>query len=827
MTKKKTGKFGALVLSFLLVISLFAVQANEVRAEGIAVEKSMDVEAAVAVEESDETTTPVISEEEVTEVGEASTVEPDRVKSLGGITQTSLVLGSEVTVDTVADLVDTIQGAEMDKIIHLGSGFPTVLPDVITISYGKTFNITIDGGGLELKPADNKKHMDIRNTSTGTITFKSIDFKGLREDSKVGGGLVITNSVGGKVTIADSTFTQINSTSGAVALNSGASNILIEETTFDNNLNTSSGGGAIRADSPNGVTIKNSSFKQNHSEWMNYGGGAIFTVGNRGAFVIEKSVFIENTDALRGGAIAFHNGANGSYRVSDSYFEGNKNLRPDWDWADGGAIYMLSSEGAASSILIENSSFIKNSSQDDGGAVIIENPGAAKDNRIVNSTFYQNEAHGLGHYFGNGDYSGGAVQVSRNTTINIENNTMVDNVVYGTNTYIPDGQKGGAIGIHAGSQGNDYKYPTVALKNNILIDNKVMDTAGDLIPDFPYANVYVPENGLIDNGGNIGLDNGVLSTTTVAEVFGSSSVALKDNYIDEANKSIGASNASYSYKLKTLPIAPNTGTIGIANSTGSATTVAEDLRGFSRNATTPDVGAVETTWIKYDANGENWQLPAMTEYDGDAYYVGTEPTTYYQVAYINKDDGIKDPVDLTIPDGLVFSHWNTASDGNGTSYAPNDPITMNAELTLYAQWQRADVSYTVTYDANEGINPPSPATFEDQTLVTVSGVASMTRQGYTFVAWNTEPDGGGTTYNANEQFTLTGDVVLYAQWLLGDNPVDPTDPNKPGTDVGQNSTNTVNGSKLPQTGGYSLYVLGGILLLAGAVFMTRKIRKNK
>ena len=165
-------------------------------------------------------------------------------------------------------------------------------------------------------------------------------------------------------------------------------------------------------------------------------------------------MFVENQDALRGGALGFHNGANGgSYKISNSYFERNKNLRPDWNWADGGAIYMLSSENAASSILVENSSFVKNSSQDDGGAILIENSGAVKDNVIRNSTFYQNEAHGLGHYFGNGDYSGGAVQISRNTKVTIENSTMVENIAYGTNTFIIDGQKGGAIGIHAGSQG--------------------------------------------------------------------------------------------------------------------------------------------------------------------------------------------------------------------------------------------------------------------------------------------------------------------------------------------------------------------------------------
>lgn len=36
--------------------------------------------------------------------------------------------------------------------------------------------------------------------------------------------------------------------------------------------------------------------------------------------------------------------------------------------------------------------------------------------------------------------------------------------------------------------------------------------------------------------------------------------------------------------------------------------------------------------------------------------------------------------------GFVFDNWNTAADGSGDSYSPEDRITLTEDVTLYAQW---------------------------------------------------------------------------------------------------------------------------------------------
>lgn len=36
--------------------------------------------------------------------------------------------------------------------------------------------------------------------------------------------------------------------------------------------------------------------------------------------------------------------------------------------------------------------------------------------------------------------------------------------------------------------------------------------------------------------------------------------------------------------------------------------------------------------------------------------------------------------------GFIFTGWNTAADGSGTSYAPGAVLTLTNNITLYAQW---------------------------------------------------------------------------------------------------------------------------------------------
>lgn len=118
--------------------------------------------------------------------------------------------------------------------------------------------------------------------------------------------------------------------------------------------------------------------------------------------------------------------------------------------------------------------------------------------------------------------------------------------------------------------------------------------------------------------------------------------------------------------------------------------------------------------------------------------------------------------------GFRFQNWNTQPDGYGDAYQAGQILeTIYADLTLYAQWQYVD--YTLTYHGNDEGGPPAQNIPIQQyfhvELVFQLSDAVPTREGYRFTAWNTRPDGGGTTYQPSASFGPTiGDADLYAQW---------------------------------------------------------------
>ncbi len=76
--------------------------------------------------------------------------------------------------------------------------------------------------------------------------------------------------------------------------------------------------------------------------------------------------------------------------------------------------------------------------------------------------------------------------------------------------------------------------------------------------------------------------------------------------------------------------------------------------------------------------------------------------------------------------------------------------------------------YSLDYNPNcndfEG-QAPAGKPYTAGTEVTVEGNNTLTRTGYSFGGWNTEPDGNGTGYQAGSKITLTENTTLYAQWI--------------------------------------------------------------
>ncbi|MEU8541534.1 InlB B-repeat-containing protein [Streptomyces sp. NPDC048717] len=177
--------------------------------------------------------------------------------------------------------------------------------------------------------------------------------------------------------------------------------------------------------------------------------------------------------------------------------------------------------------------------------------------------------------------------------------------------------------------------------------------------------------------------------------------------------------------------------------------------------------------------------PFTVTYDGNGNTSGTPPVdpNAYQ-----PDDTVTvlGPGDLT-RDGYLFAGWSTSPTGF-PEYHPGDTFVITGDITLYAVWEQEPATLTVTYDANGGFGSPpvDPNLYSPGQAVTVLGPGDLTRAGYTFLGWSTDPF-GGAQYQPGEVFFITGDTTLYAVWAAepftvtydanggsGTPPVDPT-----------------------------------------------------
>ena len=113
-------------------------------------------------------------------------------------------------------------------------------------------------------------------------------------------------------------------------------------------------------------------------------------------------------------------------------------------------------------------------------------------------------------------------------------------------------------------------------------------------------------------------------------------------------------------------------------------------------------------------------------------------------------------------DGYTFTGWATNADGSGARYAPGARWAANGTLTLYAQWTAGEAS--LTYDGNGatgGKTDPQTGKTDEKINVRDNG---FTRDGYTFVTWNTQADCKGNAVKPNSEWTLRGSSTLYACW---------------------------------------------------------------
>lgn len=243
-----------------------------------------------------------------------------------------------------------------------------------------------------------------------------------------------------------------------------------------------------------------------------------------------------------------------------------------------------------------------------------------------------------------------------------------------------------------------------------------------------------------------------VGSAVVFQVAGNVTVTYSSNSSTSGTAPSNGSGASGS----TYTVATNSGTLQRTGwtfsgwntaSNGSGTTYAAGSGTFTLASPTT-LFALWKAQVTYNANGGSG---APT--DG-AYYAASETVT------VESNSGMSNT-------GFVFSEWNTASDGTGTSYDPSDTLTLasSGDLTLFAIWA-SPVTITYLGNGSTGGSVPNQQSFASgQTATVASNSGSLVRSGFTFGGWQTTST-GGTTYTAGSgTLVISADLTLYARWV--------------------------------------------------------------
>ena len=158
----------------------------------------------------------------------------------------------------------------------------------------------------------------------------------------------------------------------------------------------------------------------------------------------------------------------------------------------------------------------------------------------------------------------------------------------------------------------------------------------------------------------------------------------------------------------------------------------------------PTVSPSTQSTLRYDSNGGSGSMSSQTA-----------PTGSWVTVSSNRFTKTSSGGDCT------FRYWSTSPSG-GTRYDPYDEISLDRDMTLYAQWSCPVKKYTLSYDPNGGNGSMSSQTAEEGSDVTVNE-NGFTHDGYTFQGWATSPT-GSIAYHPKDSITLNSDMTLYAQW---------------------------------------------------------------
>ncbi|MFJ7839830.1 InlB B-repeat-containing protein [Lysinibacillus sphaericus] len=593
----------------------------------------------------------------------------------------------------------------------------TAILDGVTISAGHAngyLTSHMHGGGMY--------------NSGNNPTLRNVIFSG-NKANYFGGGMYNLQS---SPILMNVEFTDNEATSGGGIFNWNESAPKLSNVIFNKNKATRSGGG-IQNNSCD-IIIEHAKFTNNEAAH----GGGIANYGNS-ASTLTDVTFSQNIASQQGGGI-YNNGPGNKSILTNVIFEQNKAA-----YFGGGIVNDRESSPKLTDVIF------RNNESDSGGGMFNANRSAPKLNNV--------EFHGN-------------IAISRGGGIynRLQSNPLITNVIFNGNK----SELGGGLLNESGNP---------SLINALFISNNANKGSAlyNIFADFSLINATIYSNSpaaIYGGAANSKIINSIIigngHTAALTDYQGQTTNSLLDVPVERGYKGQlfdATSNPTgpATYVPDDVFVSPTSGNLhlkvgGPAIDAGNsdAHSIATDLAGKRRiQGAAIDLGVYETTpyyTVTYNANGAT---------------SGTVPqdSTQYEE---NKIVTVQGNSGNLVKDGYLFAGWNTQSDGQGEPYFADETFQIGTmDVILYAQW--IENHYTVTYDANgatSGTVPQDSALYEENEMVTVQGNSgNLVRDGYLFAGWNTQADGQGKPYFADETFQMgTTDVILYAQWTKPNTP---------------------------------------------------------
>ena len=176
-----------------------------------------------------------------------------------------------------------------------------------------------------------------------------------------------------------------------------------------------------------------------------------------------------------------------------------------------------------------------------------------------------------------------------------------------------------------------------------------------------------------------------------------------------------------------------------SNSTNAAYPAGGTFTG-NYNTTLYAVWKPATYLVTFDANG------------------GTTPTASKSVTYNSTYGTLPTPTRT----GYTFKGWFTAASG-GTQVKDSTNVTITANQTLYAQWEKN--IYTISYNVNGGDGTIEQQSADYGVNIDITSV-KPTREGYSFLGWARTSDAEEAEFLPEDTYTENEDITLYAIWRI-------------------------------------------------------------